>query len=782
MNKTISLILFVIYTLLLPLALRAQEWPENLPEDAEIALYSPLSGQSVPLEVAPELRAELITKLNLLGKLENRRMRRHTEGGQRVPTRLAIAHSYELLYRAPGQRGGHKRFLMRGGTRVGGYTENEFDTTRYFTNLSAALEMLAIAGADEPELVPAYAEDSWPDAGDMDESWQLPTDLSPEDDPRFYMEAEHEGKRITVEMEPLPELRAEFIAKLAKLAYLEQHDKRKNIVLPCERQVNTLHVRTTKLDYRKGFYLRGDTWVGGATKNEFNAARYFSPETWQRVHAAYDALNEDTDITRYLYENKTEDTWLPLPEEEVPQETAPVEAEEPRPAPPCFRSKIGKGSVAVECRPGAEELFAAKLLQLSRPEREAYEYNAREFHMPICQTYALGLETSGKPELFVWGTHIGGAYSGHWFDAAELLTPDTWEQLRSRLAGEYDEVGYSTPFNPALPAPQLPAPPPHSADAFPQHLTPEEPALFYMHSRERGDVAVEVVPELRAEFIRKLNREGKLENRFWSRYRESHTHICWAPCHGYTLRCRTADTDYAYGFRFFIRSQTGRVDAARYFTRRSWEEAQAKLRTAGDEAIDTGYELTDAPSEQSEPSDEPAYLPTSFTDYGVGVLPTRDTWAERAREARSVSLVQCHLIYYTYRADEHPDHEDKSPEDEADKSRMTHHPFSAEDSAYILRHLLAAKPIPDHSGIPYLMAQRRAQFQPGRNVEDKLLINFLDEDGDSIVARDWALFHPQSEQERVSGGFALPDAVYAEIERRIRAALEQSAAQSSKPT
>ena len=378
MRNALSAILIVFHALLLSQILKAQEWEEQLPTDKAVEFYliSPLRGEA-KLEAAPELRSELIAKLNLLGKLENRRQRRHTLGYDRVPTRLTPFHSWELCCRIPGRQKPTKGFLMRGRTWVGGFTENEFNAARYFTNLPAALNKLARPDADDADCLTGYTEhreDAWPDAAERDETWELPENLSPEDDIVFYVRHRYKKKSAEVEIRPLPELRAEFIAKLNRLGFLDkrcEYGKRPGSDL-------ALYCRTSEMKYCTGFALRGGTWVGGDSDNEFNAARYFSADEWARVNAAFaDEEYDDPHSKRgsKAYRNKTEDTWLEptldTPRMKRGSEHVYTLVHFLPPEQLTVTSKLGKGSVTLRPRPEKQEALRARLMCLRRLDAEA---------------------------------------------------------------------------------------------------------------------------------------------------------------------------------------------------------------------------------------------------------------------------------------------------------------------------------------------------------------------------------------------------------------------------
>lgn len=748
----------------------AREWTEKLSADesVEFCLISPLRGE-VRLEVVPELRSELTAKLNELARLENLRLRRHTEGYKRVPTRLTPFHTWELCCRVPGQEEPTKGFLMRGRSWVGGFTENEFNAARYFTadSWKAAWDKLTIPEVDDADRLAGYAErteDAWPDAGAIAEVWTLPENLSPEDDITFYIKDEYNDELAVVEITPLPELRAEFIAKLNKLSYLSKRCSGAKFGSQC----NRLYCRTTEISYGEGFALRADTWVGDICGNEFNAARYFSPEDWARVEEAFGK----TKLRHFIvdnpyadYQDKTEDTWLEPDKDESDEKyhfgkTFTMQDSLP-PALLSVASKIGKGSVELQTLPDKDEVLRAQLMCLRRLEAEVQEFSRSRFHVPVCQTYALFYrpEAYGSySELFLWDTHIGGGFCGYWFDAARYITPASWVELRTKLGSEYDRVGYTTPFDPAMPGAEPPSVP--EANKMPQSLSPSENITFFMSSdytcsNSRGVVVVELVPELREEFIRKLNRLGKLDNRFraWMRAQSGWVHTIPPPSLSYRLHCYTDEACYD-GFELICRTWIGGLNAERYITPRSWEEVQAKLRTMSDEAEDAENSPPD------EEDDSPAG-PLSMSVYSNGEGGNPTAWCEWVQDTAKITL-----------------------ELKTGKSTT----LSPDDRRAVLTLATAVDPITRKNVsslafLKYLLQKVMDNLQPEeknkptpQDEEDAVIICFIDADGDCITTLNWAHFHPQRDYHKVLSGYLMADEAYDELDRRLQAAISKAEA------
>lgn len=749
-------ILITFWLLSLLFVARAEEWEEALPENDAVEFYlvSPLRGEA-QLQVEPGLRAQLVAKLNLLAKLENRRLRRHTLGYMRVPTRLTPFHTWELSCRIPGRKTPTKSFLMRGRTWVGGFTENEFNAARYFTSASwqAALDKLSIPEVDDADRPAGYAErteDAWPDAGAIDEAWELPENLSPEDDIIFYIKDKYDSELPEVQITPLPETREEFIAKLNKLGYLSKRCSSTRF----STQSNALYCRTPKVSYTEGFSLRADTWVGDTHGNEFNAARYFSPEDWARVEAVFGKTKlKGLSKNPYAkYKDKTEDTWLE-PDSAAPKKTPVLKDDITMESclPPkqiIATSKLGKGSVELHPTPGKEETLRAQLMCLRRLDAEMVKFGDARFRLPICQTYALFFSAemyTSDTELFLWDTHIGGGFCGYWFDATHLFTPESWSQVRAKLASVYDKVGYHTPFTPDMPMAEIP-PAPRVRDK-PQNLSPSQNITFFMRTdsffgKKSYDVEVEPVPELREEFIRKLNRIGKLENRFYARIRArgGRVHVNPPPALSYSLYCRTDDACYD-GFELICRTWIGGLNAKRYLTQRSWEEVEAKLRTMHDEAVDA-----DATPPEEETGTPSGPLSMSFYPDGEDGDPT--AWRAWVQDTERISVQR-----------------DRG-------ARIT---LSQEDTQALLTHMTAAEPITRQNVSPlamlvYKLRQNQESRQPKHNKKQpshRLSIHFIDADGDCIISWDWADFHPQREYHNHVNGYLMPDAVYDDIAQRL---------------
>lgn len=767
MRRLLSFILIVGCLLSCQFAARADEWEEALPAEAEVEFYldSPLRGQA-QLEVAPGQRAELTAKLNELARLENLRLRRHTRGYKAVPTRRTPFHTWELRCRIPGQEAPTKGFLMRGRTWIGGFTENEFDAARYFTPASwqAAWEKLAIPGADDADCVAGYAErteDAWPDAGAADEVWELPEALSPEDNITFYIKNRYHDDVPEIEITPLPERRAEFIAKLNKLGYLDKRCKYGNKSDPS----NRLYCRTPKVKYMYGFALRADTWIGGESNNEFNAAAYFSPEDWERVETAYGKPKLQNSLTNTPYKgykHNRKDTWLEPDTTEPEARHSIGNAVELRgflpPEQLLVTSKLGKGSAELRPIPIKEETLRALLMVLRRLDYEFRTYSKDTFRMPVCQTYALfynykAEKYSSDSELFLWNTHIGGGYCGYWFDAASYITADSWAELRTKLSCEYDQVGYTTPFAPTLPQAELPTAQ-EVTSKMPQALNPEEDITFYMHHfgyiDSRGHVIAELVPELREEFIRKINRMGKLENRFtaWMHAQGGWVHTMPPPTLSYELRCRTAHTDYTSGFSLICRTWIGRLNIERYITPRSWQEIQAKLRTPSDE--DTDAEATPPEEDDGKPA-----TPLSMSFFSDGKKGNPTAWCEWVQDTAEITVQR-----------------------EDGKSI----PLSPEDRRAVLSLITQAKTItrgftgPVVELLLALYNELRDEDHATPAQQPSIGICFLDADGDYITVLDWAEFHTESEYLTAESGFLLPKKVYKDIARRLQAAILRAGA------
>ena len=758
MRSQFSFILFVFCLLSDLFAAQAAVWEDALPEDAEVEFYldSPLRGQA-RLEVAPGLRAELTAKLNKLARLENLRLRRRTEGYKRVPTRLTPFHTWELRCRIPGREAPTKGFLMRGRTWVGGFTENEFNAARYFTAASwqEAWEKLSIPEVDDTDRLAGYAErteDAWPDAEGIDEVWKLPENLSPDEDIVFCIKDMYNDDTPVVEIAPLPELRAEFIAKLNKLGYLSRRCECSYGAI----QRNALYCRTAEVSYCKGFSLRADTWICDGRENEFNAARYFSREDWARVEAVFGRFSDDEPYA--AYKHKSEDTWMEPTTEQPDKNSSDRDKafaleEFLPPSELCVTSKLGKGSVELQPRPDKKEALTAQLMCLRRLEAEVQGFSNTRFHVPVCQTYALFYKAEAygsHSELFLWDTHIGGGFCGYWFDAASYITPAGWAELRSKLGSEYDQVGYSTPFNLSLPVAEVPPAP--ESHVMPQSLSPTENITFYMNSSAfdsspRGNVVVELVPELREEFIRKLNRMGKLENRFtaWRNAQGGWVHVYPAPSLSYHLHCRTDEACYD-GFQLICRTWIGGLNAERYITKRSWEEVQAKLRTMGDEAEDA----ENTPPEEED--DSPAG-PLSIGVYNDGEEGDLTAWCKWVQDTAKITVQR------------------KGGESIS---------LSSEDMRAVLSQITQAEPITrkNVSALAKLRNELRQVRSALRHEEENkqspqdegeaILISFIDADGDCITTHNWADFHPQREYHKVPGGYLLPDAAYDNIAQRLK--------------
>ena len=623
-------------------------WPESLGEGAEFYMYSDLRGE-VPVQLAPERRGEFICKLNRLGMMENRRELSYRMEHKKVPTNKKEFHSYELRCREGGREYA-RGFLLREQSRLGGYSMNEFDAEAYLTpgSWKTVREKLAIPGVDDaiPRAAADSAGEQWEPLPEKLERWRYPEELTAQEELHFYMDG---GERGCVELELVPELREEFVRKINRLGKLQNEGKRESAAMPT---AFDLRCETASTVYKKAFWTRNDTWVGGPNISEFDARKYITPRSWEevmskkektdqllfgsgRVGSALagdvweDELGEDAetpacplppadDVERdsepaedgeYNSEDElcdaetlSEEEWKELEREEDAWEAARAKMEYclPRDLRPgdvlrvSLLSKIGKGEVELEFVPGMQEAFMAQINRLAKLEQEAH-YKEGVFHLPHCLSYGLRCTTDkhayAETYYMKHQTWVGDGFSGLWFDAAPYFTAASWRAAEEKLRTARDiESDTACPATCGTREPQqtpsAPSPLPKARE-LPQALSPREAVVFYMRSTVgKGEVELQLVPELREEFISKLNHLSKPKSEG-----VGDGMPCLRTGNLYKLCCRTAEKDYAEGWLVcgmsWIVGPGGEFNAKPYITPESWEDVRKRFR---DEQVDTRQE------------------------------------------------------------------------------------------------------------------------------------------------------------------------------------------------